>query len=113
MWGDMGWGAEALLGVCRPADVEEVGRLSAVVFHQVHRGHREACAVHDATDVALELDEGQMRIARLHLTRLFGGFVAQRLELRATIQLVVLARSLCVGAPDVPRRRHARWIRLR
>ena len=49
-----------LLRVRAAADVEEVGRLAAVVLHQVHRRHREAGAVHHAADVAVELDEREV-----------------------------------------------------
>ena len=38
------------------ADVEEVGRLAAVVLDDVHRAHRQAGAVDQAADVAVEAD---------------------------------------------------------
>ena len=44
-----------LLGVGAAADVEEVGRLAAVQLDEVHRAHRQAGAVHQAADVAVEL----------------------------------------------------------
>src|ERR1700712_894950 len=47
-------------GFGRPADVEEVRRTAAVVLHEIHRRHRETGAVHDAADVAVELDERQV-----------------------------------------------------
>ena len=37
------------------ADVEEVGRLAAVQLDEVHRAHRQAGAVHQAADVAVEV----------------------------------------------------------
>ena len=63
--GDDAERVDDLLRIRRAADVEEVGRLAAVVLHEVHRRHREAGAVHDAADVAVELDEREVRVARL------------------------------------------------
>ena len=50
-----------LLGVRAAADVQEVGGLAAVVLDQVHGGHGQAGAVDQAADVALELDEAEVR----------------------------------------------------
>src|SRR5690606_27450772 len=49
------------------ADVEEVRRLAAEVLDGVHRRHREARAVDEAADVAVELDEAQTRRGGLGL----------------------------------------------
>ena len=81
-----------LLRIRRAADVEEVRRLAAVVLHEIHRRHREAGAVHDAADVAVELDEREVRVARLHFARLLGALVAQRGDLGMAIELVVVDR---------------------
>ena len=70
--GDDAERVDDLLGIRRAADVEEVRRLAAVVLHEVHRRHREAGAVHDAADVAVELDEREVRVARLDFARLLG-----------------------------------------
>jgi hypothetical protein len=45
------------------ADVQEVGRLATRQLDRVHRGHRQARAVHDAADVAGQADIGQPRSA--------------------------------------------------
>ena len=50
---------EHLVLVGAAADVEEVGRLAAVVLDQVHRAHRQAGAVDQAGDVAVEADVAQ------------------------------------------------------
>ena len=39
------------------ADVEEVRRLSAVMLDRIHRGHGQACAIDQTTDIPVELDE--------------------------------------------------------
>ena len=52
---------EHLVLVGAAADVEEVGRLAAVVLDQVHRAHRQAGAVDQAGDVAVEADVAQAR----------------------------------------------------
>ena len=59
------------------ADVEEVGRLAAVELDDVHRRHRQAGAVDQAADVAVELDVAQVVLAGLELRRVFLVHVAQ------------------------------------
>ena len=56
-------------GFDEPPMSRKLAGLAAVVLHQVHRRHREAGAVHDAADVAVELDEREVRVARVHLAR--------------------------------------------
>ena len=52
------------------AHVEEVGRTAAGELDHVHRGHRQAGAVHHAGDVAVERDVGQVVLLGLELARL-------------------------------------------
>src|SRR5204862_7655383 len=65
--GDEPEAADDLLGVRAPADVEEVGGLAAVILHQINGRHRESGAVHAAPHGAVELDEGEPRLARRYL----------------------------------------------
>src|SRR5690606_18955183 len=53
--------------LCRgtATDVQEVGRLAAEQLDGVHGGHRQASTVHEATDVAVQLDVGQVELAGL------------------------------------------------
>ena len=55
---------EHLVLVGAAADVEEVGRLAAVVLDQVHRAHGQPGAVDQAGDVAVEADVAQAARAR-------------------------------------------------
>ena len=55
---------EHLVFVGAAADVEEVGRLAAVVLDQVHRAHRQAGAVDQAGDVAVQADVAKPARAR-------------------------------------------------
>ena len=41
------------------AYVEKIGRLAAIKFDDVHRGHGQASAVHEARDVAVQPDIAQ------------------------------------------------------
>ena len=93
-----------LLRARAAADVEEVGRLAAVVLHQVHRGHREPGAVHHAAHVAVELDEREVGPARRRLARLLGRVVAQHAEVGPPEELVVVDDDLGVER-EHPRRR--------
>ncbi len=56
-----------LLLIRAAAHVEEVGRAAAVVLDDVHRGHREAGAVHEAADVAVERHVREARLFGLEL----------------------------------------------
>src|SRR5690606_18091032 len=66
-----------LFGGGAAADVEEVRRLAAEQLDRVHRRHREARAVDQAADVAVELDVGEVELRRLDLGRVFLVEVAQ------------------------------------
>ena len=85
-----------LLGVGAAADVEEVGRFAAVELDEVHRGHREAGAVDEAADVAVELDVAEARFAGAEFVRVFFGGVAELGELRVAEQGVVVEADLGV-----------------
>src|SRR3989449_2756634 len=84
----------ALLGIRAAADVEKVGRLTAVVLDQVHRGHREPGAVDAAADGAVQLDEGQAGLAGCDLGGRFGLWIAQRRDLGSPFELVVVHHDL-------------------
>ena len=94
-----------LLGVGAAADVEEVGRLAAVQLDQVHRAHRQAGAVDQAADVAVELDVAQARLAGADFGRLFFGHVAQ------LGQVLVAEQGVVVEASSWRRARSARRLR--
>src|SRR5690606_244494 len=79
--GDDAEGVDHLLGVRRPTDVQEVGRLSPVVLDEVHGRHGQAGTVHAAADVAVQLDEGEPRLPRRDLGGRLGTLVAQRFDL--------------------------------
>ena len=51
-----------LLGRGSAADVQEVGRVSAVQLDDVHGGHGQAGAVHQAADVACRGGRGRYRV---------------------------------------------------
>src|SRR5690606_37748058 len=51
------------LGRSTAADVQEVGRLAAEQFDGVHGGHSQAGDIHQAADIAVELDVGQTKLA--------------------------------------------------
>ena len=93
-----------LLGVRRAADVEEVGRLAAVVLDQVHGRHRQPGAVHDAADVAVELDVGQPLLARQPRARRLLVGIAPGLPLAVPELGVVVERSPWRRAPAPGRR---------
>ena len=66
-----------LFGIRAAADVEEIGRLAAVQLDEIHRAHRQAGAVHQAADRAVELHVAQPGRLGSDFGRLFFGDVAQ------------------------------------
>ena len=64
------------------ADIEKVGRIAAVVFDGIHGGHREAGAIDEAGDVAVELDVVQVELAGFNLQRILLGEVAHLSDVR-------------------------------
>ena len=66
-----------MFGVRAAADVEEVGRFAAVELDQIHRAHGEAGTVHQAADVAFELDVAKARFAGPQFVRVFFREIAE------------------------------------
>ena len=88
------------------ADVEEVrGRCRRRVLDDVHRRHREAGAVDEAADVAVERDVGEAGVLGLELDRIFLVDVAQLVPLRVAELGVVVEVDLARRA----RRRRRSW----
>ncbi len=111
--GDDPEGVDDLLGIRAAADVEEVGRLAAVVLDEVHRRHRQAGAVHHAADVAVQLDEREVGAPRRHLAGLLRALVAEQRQVGPPVQLVVVDHDLGVERHDLALRRRDQRIDLR
>ena len=85
-----------LLHVGATTDVEEVGRFAAVVFHEVHRAHRQAGAVDEAADCAVEFDIGETGGGSPRFGWLFFRFIAQGGDILVAEQRVVVECHLGV-----------------
>src|SRR5882672_3479762 len=85
-----------LLGGRAAADVEEVRGRPAVELGDVHGGHREPRAVHQAADVAVELDVVEVVLRRLDFGGVFLVEVAQLLPLGMAEARVVVEVDLGV-----------------
>ena len=92
---------EHLVLVGAAADVEEVGRLAAVVLDQVHRAHRQPGAVDQAGDVAVQADVAQAALAGPQLGRVFFGRVEQGGDVGVAEQGVVVEVELAVERQHV------------
>ena len=90
-----------LLGGGAAADIEEVRRRHAVELDDVHRGHREAGAVHHAADLAVERDVVEVVFRRLDFLLVFFGLVAQRRDVGMAEQRVVVEADLGVEADQL------------
>ena len=78
------------------ADVEEVGRLAAVVLDDVHGRHRKPGAVDHAADVAVELDVVEVELRGLDLEWLFLVDVAHLGDVLVAVERVVVEVHLGV-----------------
>ena len=67
----------------------------------VHRAHREARAIHEAGDVAVETDVVQAEFARCDLTRIFLGLVAHFDHVLLTVESVVVEIELRIERHDL------------
>ena len=80
---------------------------------EVHRAHRQAGAVDQAADVAVELDVAQAGLAGADFGRLFFGQVAQLGQVRVAEQGVVVEGHLGVEREQLARAGHDQRIDLR
>src|SRR5690606_21966036 len=89
------------------ADVQEVGRLAAEQLDRVHGGHGQTGAVHQAADIAIELDVGQVELAGFDFSGIFFvqiavgqdiGMAEQRV--RIEVELGVQGDDLAVAGDD-------------
>ncbi len=80
--------------VAPPPDIQEVCRAAAVKFDDVHRGHGQAGAIHEAGDVSIEADVIQPVLGSFDFPRIFLRDIAQGGELRVTIERVVVKVEL-------------------
>ena len=76
------------------ANVEEVRRFATVEFDDVHRCHREACAVHEAADVAIERDVGKTKLVRADFRGILFVWVEQLLDRGLAEERVVIELEL-------------------
>src|SRR6185437_1793242 len=80
---DMGIGEDELEGCGYPlargtaADIEEIGRRTAIELDDVHGGHGEPGAIHHAADIAVELDVVEAMLGRFEFGRVLFRLVAQ------------------------------------
>ncbi|ABA49494.1 hypothetical protein BURPS1710b_0976 [Burkholderia pseudomallei 1710b] len=85
-----------LLGRRAAADVEEVRRLAAEQLDRIHRRHRQARAVHEAADVAVERDVREVELRRFDFSRIFFVQIAVRDDFRMAEQRVRIEVELRV-----------------
>ena len=83
------------------ADVEEIGRLAAVVLDQVHRAHRQPRPIDQAGDVAVQVHEAQAALAGPQLGRIFFGRVEQGGDVGVAEQGVVVEIELAIERQHV------------
>ena len=78
------------------ADVQEVCRLAAGQLDDIHRRHRQTCAVHHAADVTIKLNIVEIIFSRFNLERIFFVEVAHLLHIGVPEQRVIVERHLAV-----------------
>ena len=90
-----------LLGGSATAHVQEVGRLSAEQLDGVHRGHGQTGTVHQAANVAIQADVGQIELGSLDFGRIFLVQIAQRNDFGQAEQGVGVEVELGIQGDDV------------
>ena len=94
-----------LFDVGAAADVEEIGRLAAVQFDEVHRAHRQPGAVDQAADVAVQPDVAQPGLAGRTSVGFFLGQIAEPVSSgwrnRALSSKLILASSASISPASV------------
>ena len=90
-----------LLFVRAAADVEKVRGFAAGEFDDVHCRHREACAVDEAADVAVEADVTEFMLAGFDFRRIFFGEVAHFHNIGMPKQSIVVEIQFSVERKNV------------
>ena len=89
-----------LVDVGAAAHIKKIGRLAAVVLHEIHRAHGEAGPVDQAADRAVELHIGEAGGGGPRLGRLFLRLVAKRGQIFVAKQRVVVERHLGIEGDE-------------
>ena len=85
-----------LLGGGTAAHIKEVCRLGAVKLDDVHRGHREACTVHHAANLAIKRDVVQVELGGSEFLGVFFRLITQRGDVGMTVNGVSVEADLGV-----------------
>nr|GME07389.1 Uncharacterised protein [Ipomoea batatas] len=83
------------------ADIQEVRWLATVVLNDVHRTHREACAVNHTTDVAFQRNIVQFPLCRVRFTRIFLAWIAHFTQLWLTEQGIAIGTQFAIQTDQV------------
>ena len=81
-----------------PSDVKEVSGVTAVEGKDVHGSHGQSSAVHQASDVAIKLDEVEVSFLCLDLRRFFLSNVAKLEYIRLTELRIIVEAEFGVHA---------------
>ncbi len=82
--------------ICAAADIEEVSRLAAINFDDVHGRHRQAGAIHHTCDVTAEGNIRQIELARLHFARILFIGIAQSEDIFLAKEGVAVEVHFCI-----------------
>src|SRR5450759_110121 len=85
------------------AHIQEVGRLAAVMLHEIHRGHRQTGAIDHAADSAVQPNEVDAELSGPGVRRILLVTVAEGLESGMAGQTGVVERDLRVQADQLLR----------
>lgn len=86
---------------CAAANVKEVSRFAAVQFNDVHRTHRQTCAVNHTTDVTVQRNVVQFPLCSLCFTRIFLRLVTHFAQIRLAEQCVAVSAQFAVEANQI------------
>lgn len=87
--------------VAPPPTSEEVSWFAAVQFNDVHRTHRQTCAVNHTTDVTVQRNVVQFPLCSLCFTRIFLRLVTHFAQIRLAEQCVAISAQFAVEANQI------------
>src|SRR6185295_6394564 len=90
-----------LFDVGASAGVQKIGRTSTGELYDIHGGHRQARAVHQAGDVAIQFDVGQPEAGSLHFQGIFLVQIAQLDQVLVTKHGVIVQIHFGVERVDL------------
>src|SRR5688572_10757595 len=100
-------GKENLKGLCNfffgsaAADIQKIRRLATAQLDDIHGRHRQAGAVNHASDITIQGDIGELKLACFDFARVLLVQITQRDDIFMPIERIAIEVHLCVQCHDL------------